>query len=416
MVIQSKWWGALCCTALMGVLTPVTASAETLNALYMSQAAYNENDVRSMTQAFEKAHPDVDVNLEFVPYEGLRNKTLLASHSSNGYDVVLFDVTWTAEYAKLDILKNVSANIDASVEERVFPGAWTTVLYDDKYYGMPWINSTKLFFYNREMLHEAGIEHPPRTWQEVVDQAEILKEEGIVDTPLVWSWAQAEAVVCDYTTLLDAFGGKFLNADESPAFQQGGGLKALQYMVSTLDEGLTNPNSTQYLEEDVRRVFSSGKAAFALNWPYMYDLANDPDQSSVAGDVGVMAPPGVEGVSKASGVNGSMGLGVASNSEHPELAWEYIEHMTSENVQNAHAERSLPIWKASFENPDVVGDRKNLMSAASETFTHMIGRPAIPDYQEASSFLQVSLQRALLDASSPSDALNAAADQIAGLK
>ncbi len=38
------------------------------------------------------------VNLEFVPYEGLRDKTLLAQ-GSGGYDVVLFDVIWPAEFA-----------------------------------------------------------------------------------------------------------------------------------------------------------------------------------------------------------------------------------------------------------------------------------------------------------------------------
>ncbi len=50
----------------------------TLNALFMSQSAYSEADVRAMTDAYTAAHPDVKVNLEFVPYEGLRDKTLLA--------------------------------------------------------------------------------------------------------------------------------------------------------------------------------------------------------------------------------------------------------------------------------------------------------------------------------------------------
>ncbi len=72
-----------------------------------------------------------------------------------------------------------------------------------------------------------------------------------------------------------------------PAFQTGGGLKALQYMVQTVKDGITNPNSKEFLEEDVRRVFQNGEAAFALNWTYMYNLANDPKESKVAGQVGV---------------------------------------------------------------------------------------------------------------------------------
>ena len=68
-------------------------------------------------------------------------------------------------------------------------------------------------------------------------------------------------------------------------------------MKKTLDDGLTNPDSREYLEEDVRKVFSNGEAAFALNWTYMYELANDPKESKVAGKVGIVPAPGVEGKS-----------------------------------------------------------------------------------------------------------------------
>ena len=66
-------------------------------------------------------------------------------------------------------------------------------------------------------------------------------------------------------------------------------------MKKTLDDGLTNPNSHEYLEEDVRKVFSNGEAAFALNWTYMYNLANDPKESKIAGKVGIVPAPGVDG-------------------------------------------------------------------------------------------------------------------------
>ena len=80
----------------------------TLNALFMAQAAYSEADVRAMTEAFTKANPDVKVNLEFVPYEGLHDKTVLAQGSGGGYDVVLFDVIWPAEYATNKVLVDVT--------------------------------------------------------------------------------------------------------------------------------------------------------------------------------------------------------------------------------------------------------------------------------------------------------------------
>ncbi len=299
---------ALLGATLLGAALSSPAHAETkINALFMAQAAYSEADVRAMTEAFTKANPDVTVNLEFVPYEGLHDKTVLAQGSGGGYDVVLFDVIWPAEYATNKVLTDVTDKITPEMKSGVIPGAWTTVEYDGKRYGMPWILDTKYLFYNKEILEKAGIKTPPKTWVELTEQAKIIKDKGLLATPIAWSWSQAEAAICDYTTLVSAYGGSFLK-DGKPVFQTGGGLDALNYMVDSYKSGLTNPNSKEFLEEDVRRVFQNGEAAFALNWTYMYNMANDPKDSKVAGKVGVVPAPGVEGKSTVSAVNGSMGL------------------------------------------------------------------------------------------------------------
>ena len=400
-------------TTLAGALAwgGAAAQAQTeLNALFMSQAAYSEADVRAMTEAYMAEHPDVTVNLEFVPYEGLRDKTLLAQGSGGGYDVVLFDVIWPAEYATNSILLDVSDRITPEMESGVLPGAWSTVEYNDARFGMPWILDTKYLFYNRSMLEQAGIEAPPRTWSELSHQAKAIKDSGIVEFPIVWSWAQAEAVICDYTTLLSAFGGQFLDDQGKPAFATNGGLQALEYMVQTLEDGISNPNSVEYLEEDVRRVFSNGEAAFALNWTYMYNLANAGDDSAVKGQVGVAPAPGVEGASELSAMNGSMGLGVTATSQHPDEAWDYVVYITSQPVQNDYAELSLPIWSSSYEDPAVTEGREELIAAASKALAVMYPRPTTPAYNELSTLLQVAIQEALLGVSSPADALaNAAA-------
>jgi multiple sugar transport system substrate-binding protein len=138
--------------ALGGALATMAAAETTLNALFMSQSAYSEADVRAMTEAYTAANPGVTINLEFVPYEGLRDKTILAQGSGTGYDVVLFDVIWPAEYATNGILADVSARITPEMEAGVLPGAWTTVEYDGKRYGMPWILDTKYLFYNKDIL------------------------------------------------------------------------------------------------------------------------------------------------------------------------------------------------------------------------------------------------------------------------
>lgn len=388
----------------------VPAFAETqINALFMAQAAYSEADVRAMTEAFTKANPDIKVNLEFVPYEGLHDKTVLAQGAGNAYDVVLFDVIWPAEFAANNVLVDVSSKITDEMKSGVLPGAWTTVKYNDKFYGMPWILDTKYLYYNKEILSKAGIANPPKTWDELAADAKIIKDKGILATPIAWSWAQAEAAICDYTTLVSAFGGDFLK-DGKPAFQQGGGLDALKYMVDTYRSGVTNPNSKEFLEEDVRKVFENGDAAFALNWTYMYNMANDPKDSKVAGKVGVVPAPGVAGKSEASAVNGSMGLGVTMASKHQDEAWKYIVYMTSQQTQNAYAKLSLPIWASSYADPAVTKGQEELIAAAKVGLAAMYPRPTTPKYQEISVALQQAIQEALLGQSSPEDALKTAAD------
>lgn len=392
------------CLLAMLVISGSVSAATQINALFMTQTAYSENDIRAMTSDFEKQHPDVKVNLEFVPYEALHDKIVAARGAGgNGYDVVLFDAIWPAEFSRFDLLQDVSSRIAADEREKIFPGAMNTVVYQGKTLGMPWILDTKYLYYNKAMLDKAGIKTPPASWQQVMDDAKVLKDKGIVKYPLVWSWSQAEALVCDYTTLVSGFGGSFYQNGKLD-FSTPASLKAVTLMKTSLDQGLSNPASREYLEEDVRKAFSNGDAAFALNWTYMYNMANDPKQSKVAGDVGIVPAPG-DTPDKPGAVNGSMGLGIAKASQHPEEAWQYIHYLTSQPVQDKYAKLSLPVWKASYQDPAVAKGQESLIAAADKSLNVMLSRPETADYSRLSNTLQQQLQSVLQGKASPDVAL-----------
>ncbi|WP_131194609.1 extracellular solute-binding protein [Lichenihabitans psoromatis] len=413
-MLQIKsWMGVVGLAALAGTVLASPGHAETLNALFMAQAAYSDNDVRNMTHDFEKANPGTTVNLEFVPYEALFDKIVASKAAGgSGYDVVLYDVIWPAAFARDGVLRDVTDRVKANIDTaKVFDGAWSTSLFDGKYYGLPWILDTKYLFYNTDMLAKAGIATPPKTWDELLADAKIIKDKKIVEYPIVWSWSQAEAVVCDYATITAAHGGTYYK-DGKPAFDQGGSLDAVKYMVQSLKDGVSNPNSKEYLEEDVRKVFSAGNAAFALNWTYAYAKANDPAESKIVGKVGVVPAPGVAGHTEASAVNGSMGLGITAGSSHPDLGWKYISFLTSQEVQNKYAQLSLPIWKSSYDDPAVTKGQEPLVAAAKTAISVMSLRPVTPSYQEVSTILQAQIQNALTDKATP-DAALAEADKAA---
>lgn len=403
------------CLLAMLVISGSVSAATQINALFMTQAAYSENDIRAMTSDFEKQHPDVKVNLEFVPYEALHDKIVAARGAGgNGYDVVLFDAIWPAEFSRFDLLQDVSSRIAADEREKIFPGAMNTVVYQGKTLGMPWILDTKYLYYNKAMLDKAGIKTPPASWQQVMDDAKVLKDKGIVKYPLVWSWSQAEALVCDYTTLVSGFGGSFYQNGKLD-FSTPASLKAVTLMKTSLDQGLSNPASREYLEEDVRKAFSNSDAAFALNWTYMYNMANDPKQSKVAGDVGIVPAPG-DTPDKPGAVNGSMGLGIAKASQHPEEAWQYIHYLTSQPVQDKYAKLSLPVWKASYQDPAVAKGQESLIAAADKSLNVMLSRPETADYSRLSNTLQQQLQSVLQGKATPDVALKAVDTSAARLR
>jgi multiple sugar transport system substrate-binding protein len=365
-----------------------------------------------MTSAFQRKYPNIKVSLTFVAYEALHDK-IVAAAPAGTYDTVLMDVIWPAEFASKNIVTDITSRFPSSVRSKVFPGALQTTVYQGKYYGVPWILDTKYFFYNKKMLRQAGLSTAPTTWDQVVTAARAIKAKGIVKYPLIWSWSEAEALMCDYAQLLGAFGGKFLTASGKPAWNTGGGLQALEFMKRSQDEGLTNPASTESLEEDVRRIISQGQAAMGLNWTYMYALANDPKQSQVAGQIAVAHTP--SGSGGAPGVNGCMGICVASGSKNQDAAWKYVSYLTSQPVQDKYAKLSLPIWKSSYNEQQVINALPAVVPIAKKQLNDMILRPQVKRYNSISHTLQVEIQNALLGKKTPQQALNDSVSSTASL-
>ncbi|MGZ4216360.1 MAG: extracellular solute-binding protein [Solirubrobacteraceae bacterium] len=390
-----------------------TSGNVTLNNLFQQQAGYSASDLAGMTAAFEKANPNIKVNNTLVAYEALHDK-IVAAAPAGTYDVVLGDVIWPAEFGSKGIVKDITSLVNTLPTSQIFPGALVMANYQNKYYGMPWILDTKYMFANGSMLKKAGISPSSlKTWDGVVAGLKQIKAKGLVKYPWLGSWAQAEAVICDYAQLLGAFGGKFLDASGKPAFQTGGGLQALQFMKMLLDEGLADPASTSSLEADVLKAFQQGRIAMNLNWTFQLAGALDASQSRVAkDDVMILhTPTGAVG-RVAPGCNGGQPVMITSGSKHPNEAWTYIKFITSQSTQNGYVKDSLPIWSASYNDPTVVKDAgAQLVDVAKTQLPNMILRPQVTNYNSSSQALQVQIQEALLGKKSPQAALNAAAAQ-----
>jgi multiple sugar transport system substrate-binding protein len=393
--------------SVVGCQAKQPAGPVTVRVLTMEQAGPTVDEMNAIVEEFNAANPDVKVEIEYVSYDALHDKITTAMASTPpAYDVFLGDDIWYAEFGKAGYALDVTSRITQDMKNKIFP-----------VYGMPWLLDEKYFFYNEDLLKQAGFDAPPATWEELLAQAAVMKEQGLVEYPIVWSWGQYEAAICDWVILLYGNGGSLMDANGVPAFNNEIGVKTLSWMKQTIDDGYTNPASISYVEEDVRNVFSQGKAAFAVNWTYMYDLVNfNADESQVTGKIKMSLMPAFEesGV-QSSSINGSMGFSVAATSPNADAAWKYVEFLTSESIQNKYSAHLLPMWQTSFEGENLTKLQEYTPANATtvpmfnQQFQYAHVRPKVAYYPEASKALQLALQEALTGQKTPEQALNDAA-------
>lgn len=386
----------------------------TVNALFMKQAGYTEEDYAEIIAEFEEENPDIDVKTTFVSYEALHDK-IVTSAPSGSYDVFLIDVIWPAEFASKGIVADLTERFPEAWQDDMLAGVLPTAEYQDKYYGVPNGPATKFFYFNRDMVSAVGAsESDLETWDGVLEVARRIKDQGLSEYPIAWSWAQAEALICDYAQLLGAFGGEFTDEDGKPIINDEAGVAALEWMKSTIDEGLSNPASTTFLEDDVSKAMAQGETAFGLNWDSTLRDLQDPSISSISAGV-LPTPAGASG--ERPGVNGAMAYSIGANSKNQDAAWEFLTYLTSQEVQDRYVGAGLPNWSSSYADETLIETNPEIFEVAEVAYEDSILRPAVPNYSSVSQILQVELQNALLGNKSAQEALDdavAAANEIVG--
>lgn len=386
------------------------ALSGTVNLLVMKQAGWTEDDWAGVITKFTAANPGIKVNPTFVAYEALHDK-IVAAAAAGTFDVVHMDVIWPPEFAEKKMIVDVTDRVPANWKTDMVGGALAAAIYKDRFVGAPQSPSTKLFFYNKDLMAAAGVtEDSLGTWDGVMSAAKAIKDKGLSKHPIAWSWAQAEAVICDFAQLLGAYGGTFTDDSGKLNFNSTAGQQTLQFMVDSLKSGISHPGSPTFLEDDVIKALQSGEVAFGLNWESTFRDLNDPKASKVAGKMGVSATPaGPSG--KRPGVNGAMAYAISSGSKNVDAAWKLIEFVTSREVQDPLAKSSTPDWTASFSDPAVEKINPEVFAACKVAYAESILRPQVVSYNKVSALLQVEIQNALLGSKTVQAALDDAVNQ-----
>lgn len=399
---------------------PAKAGPVTIHVLTMDQAGLKPAGIDQIARDFEALNPDIKVVMEYVGYDYVHDKIVTGMAAKPpAYDAAMIDVIWPDEFIKAGYLLDVTSRVTPEMKSGMFPAAWNGVTRNGKVYGMPWLMDVKYFMYNKDMLQQAGFNDPPKTWEELVDQAKAIKEKGLAEYPIIWSWNQKEGVVCDFTVLLFGNGGAFLDASGKPVFNDDKGVQILTWMKQTLDDGLSNPSSISSDEPAVETDFLAGKSAFAVNWLFQFADSNDTTKSQIAGKVAFAPMPvfkaGANAGIKGSSVDGSSSFAIMATAPNPDQVWKFLTYLASNEVQMKYSAEMLPVWQDDFKG-DALAKLESATPANPITvpaflaqFPFAYERPTVPYYNEASAALQLAIQEALTGVKPPQQALDEAA-------
>ena len=403
-----------------GCGTTKPAGPVTIHVLTMDQAGLKPAEIDQIARDFEAKNPDIKVVMEYVGYDFVHDKIVTGMAAKPpAYDAAMIDVIWPDEFIKAGYLLDVTSRVTPDMKSGIFPAAWNGVTRNGKVYGMPWLMDVKYFMYNTDILQQAGFSAPPKTWEELVSQAQVIKQKGLAEYPIIWSWPQKEGAVCDFTVLLFGNGGAFLDANGKPAFNNAKGVEVLTWMKKTIDDGLSNPASVSSDEMAVEASFLAGKSAFAVNWLFQYSDSNDATKSQIVGKVAFAPMPvfeaGAQAGIKGSSVDGSSSFGLMATSPNADQTWKFLTYLASNEVQIKYSAAMLPIWQADFEGAELAKlqaagpSNPVTVPAFKAQFPYADERPTVPYYNEASMALQLAIQEALTGGKTPQQALDEAA-------
>jgi multiple sugar transport system substrate-binding protein len=202
--------------------------------------------------------------------------------------------------------------------------------YDGKLYGLPYYADTTSFLYNANLLEDAGISAPPTTWEEVEEQANKLKENGIA-VPIALEFAQAMPTTLEnFTAMVFGRGGELLDENLDPILDDpaGAAYAQLTWLANMNKAGLVAllPHET-----DVVKAMNTGQHAFTVLYNYNLAELNNAATSPLAGQFKLGIMPGGSGQTYGFAKFYSMTkMAVDRGQEAMDAAWKFIEYFGGE--------------------------------------------------------------------------------------
>ncbi|MDQ0472056.1 ABC transporter substrate-binding protein [Labrys wisconsinensis] len=338
-----------CCLALAGA-----AQAGELTMVEVLTSPARTELITSQLAEFEKANPDIKVNLISLPYDSSFEKLLTMYKSGQAPDVVELADRWGGLYVKGHQLEPLDRYIAKTPElASILPSVIELGKVGTKsVYRLPYGFDIRALYYSKDMLQQAGVE-PPRTMDDFFKAAAIVTEK----LPGKYGYCMRAGKGGGYGwgSFPMQFGatGSFFDADGNslyafPAFQEG-----MQKYADLYRKGYSPRESIAWGFGDSVAGFTSGQCALLDQDPdALPDILKKMDPSKFGV---VPIPTGATG--KAFPSMGYFSWAMSAASRNKDEAWKLIAFLMADK-------QNLALDKYLFMAPVHVGAEKDPFYAA----------------------------------------------------
>ena len=291
----------------MGLMTgSLCVSAEEARTFkILSMWAEDDNDsgsiLKNVTENYKQENPDFNYEIEVVSSDNLKQKVATLAASNDLPDVFAYDAgTPLIDLMDAGLVVNVGEKLDAlGVADQIDSGAadfLTRLTNTDSLYDLPLGQNIEGFWYNKALFEQAGIENPPTTWDEMLEDAQKLLDAGIQP------FAVGGADLWPATRLLNAYvmrkgGTDFMDqayAGEKqytdPALVEAAAM--LQDMV---DKGYFGVGPTTVDQNTAANMVMNGEAAIIYNGSWYVGQLNSDANAAGPDGIGFFNVPEVSG-------------------------------------------------------------------------------------------------------------------------
>lgn len=206
--------------------------------------------------------------------------------------------------------------------------------YRERRWALPFDGDIHVLFYRKSILARYALP-PPDTWEDYLHVARTITQNegknGVYGSAIMAHPTPILVISC-FMNRLGSYGGQLLDSNGRPTIDSVEAQKALQDMVDQSEYALPTPTKTDFFA--ARDAFLTGQVAMVEFWTDIGIMAEDPNQSLIKGDWGVVQMPRGTGAKAqhAPALNAGFVLGLSSRAPHPEVGKAFMLFATRQDI------------------------------------------------------------------------------------